>query len=373
MNKWLSKRSVKRVTVAFIAAVVTVFSCLETAETAFAAGKITNISPDRKTVCTANPKVQKWFRNYSRGSSAEYFKKGENLRPVPVRLKWRSKLGKGALFTVCISKSKSMKNAVKYRTKKQYLDLHEPESARTYYWTVTGKKAKVTYTSKVKRFRVAAYPRTIKAGGVSNIRDFGGYNTPYGRVRQGFVYQSANLDKVTKAGKRKLLKKLGIRTDLDLRRTGEGTSGNGSPLGGTVKYRHRSGVMYDEVWKNGKNRRRLVREIRIFAVKSNYPVLFHCTYGRDRTGTLAFTLGGLLGMKKRDLYRNYELSFLSVMGSHGSRTVDERLEMLDGLYRYFRTYKSKKHSLRWNIERFLLDNGMKKSEIRAIKKNLVRS
>ena len=54
-------------------------------------------------------------------------------------------------------------------------------------------------------------------------------------------------------------------------------------------------------------------------------------------------------------------------------TVDERLEMLDGLYRYFRTYKSKKHSLRWNIERFLLDNGMKKSEKRAIKKNLVRS
>ncbi|MBR3147437.1 MAG: tyrosine-protein phosphatase [Eubacterium sp.] len=373
MNKWLTKWSIKKVALVFIIAVVTVFICSGPGWRSFAAGKITRISPHRKTVCTANPKIRKWFRNYRRGTSAKYFKKGENSWPVPVRLRWRSGLGRGALFTVRVSKNRSMKGAVTYRTKKKYLDLHEPESARTYYWTVTGKNAGKAYTSKVKRFRVAAYPRTIKVGGVSNVRDFGGYSTPYGRIKQGVVYQSANLDKITKAGKKKLLKKLRVRTDLDLRKTGEGTSGKGSPLGKTVRYRHRSGVMYDEVWKNKKNRKRLVNEVRVFVSKKNYPVMFHCTYGRDRTGTLAFTVGGLLGMNKKDLYRNYELSFFSVMGSHGSKTVDERLKMLDSLYRYFRTYRSKEHSLRWNIERFLLDNGMEKREIKAVRKNLVNA
>ena len=110
----------------------------------------------------------------------------------------------------------------------------------------------------------------------------------------------------------------------------------------------------------------MVREMRVFANQANYPILFHCTYGRDRTGTLAFMINGLLGVSRKDLYRDFELTFLS--GKSGSKkSGKKRMRRFDKVYRYMSRYKDSKKSLSYNIEAFLLDNGMKKQEINSIR------
>jgi len=43
-----------------------------------------------------------------------------------------------------------------------------------------------------------------------------------------------------------------------------------------------------------------------FLDKSNYPIVFHCISGQDRTGSVAFILNGLLGVSEEDLYRDWE-------------------------------------------------------------------
>jgi len=205
----------------------------------------------------------------------------------------------------------------------------------------------------------------MKVGGVENIRDLGGYMTDSGRrTRQGLIYRSGNLNHVSKKGKKILRKSLKIRTDLDLRKKGEGGAGKKSPA--LTHYIHIHGKGYERMWQTRKGRKRIVKEIKVFANQRNYPILFHCTYGRDRTGTLAFMLNGLLGVSKKDLYRDFELTFLS--GKSGSKKSGKRrMRRIDKVYRYMSRYKNSSKPLSYNIEAFLLDNGMKKSEIDRIR------
>ena len=51
--------------------------------------------------------------------------------------------------------------------------------------------------------------------------------------------------------------------------------------------------------------------ISAFADPNNYPMNFHCAVGRDRTGTTAFLILGLLGVDEETLIREYYSSFFS--------------------------------------------------------------
>ena len=57
-----------------------------------------------------------------------------------------------------------------------------------------------------------------------------------------------------------------------------------------------------------------VKETFCFVVKclrENKPVYFHCAAGRDRTGTLAVLLEGVLGVSESDMAKDYELTYFS--------------------------------------------------------------
>ena len=43
----------------------------------------------------------------------------------------------------------------------------------------------------------------------------------------------------------------------------------------------------------------------ILANKDNYPIDFHCSIGKDRTGCLAYLVEALLGFDQETLYRDY--------------------------------------------------------------------
>ncbi len=53
-----------------------------------------------------------------------------------------------------------------------------------------------------------------------------------------------------------------------------------------------------------------IRELQwiIDELKAGKPVFYHCQNGADRTGTLGFLIGALLGMSEGDLAKDYELT-----------------------------------------------------------------
>ena len=166
-------------------------------------------------------------------------------------------------------------------------------------------------------------PRLIRVAGVPNVRDLGGWKTADGRrVKQGLLYRSANLvenanecpdgiplPRLDAAGIHFMTNALGICTELDLRAPVACAGLDGSPLGPSVRRVEISSGCYgqmEESWAKEACRRGL----ELVASAESLPLLFHCSSGQDRTGTLAFLINGLLGVAPEDLVRDWEASAL---------------------------------------------------------------
>ena len=213
----------------------------------------------------------------------------------------------------------------------------------------------------------ATAPRLIRVPGVPNVRDIGGRQAMDGRrIRQGLVYRSAGLndnpedidfltwaqcraefaagvltnrapwqakhmakiysglwpsndwhrvpianargrERLNDESRRIMLEDLGIRTDLDIRAAGETAGMSQSPLGDRVKWIHSPCSAYSGFGRPlGK---KMVKAcIDVFLDEANYPIVFHCIGGQDRTGSLAFIIEAVLGVDDEELYRDWECS-----------------------------------------------------------------
>lgn len=169
--------------------------------------------------------------------------------------------------------------------------------------------------------------------GVHNFRALGPYRVRGGRLREGMIYRSGALELMSDVDCACLGDELGIRTILDLRHPDEvahrpdghalnervlplsifpetvrqddiiadlnGLYGTGPTPG---RYLHYLDVGGD----------RLAAAFRLFARESSYPVLVHCTAGKDRTGVLLGMLMELLGADDDDIANEYGLSDASI-------------------------------------------------------------
>ena len=55
-------------------------------------------------------------------------------------------------------------------------------------------------------------------------------------------------------------------------------------------------------------------EFVVNSVKDNKPVYFHCSLGRDRTGTMSIIIMGILGVREGDIAKEYELTYFAPIG-----------------------------------------------------------
>ena len=142
----------------------------------------------------------------------------------------------------------------------------------------------------------------------TNMRDLGGWPCDGGTVRYGLLYRSGEL---VAADEDLFINQLGINTECDL--TADGVPA----FPGKMRYiGHTSYAMYSlsnaEAWR--VNLRGIFE-----AVRYGDPVVFHCSMGADRAGTLACILEGLLGVSQSDIDKDYELtSFYAIRARNGN-------------------------------------------------------
>lgn len=170
--------------------------------------------------------------------------------------------------------------------------------------------------------------KVIKAQGVLNARELGGYTGRNGRIiKTGRFIRTGDLSSITENGIN-TFKALGVDTVVDLRSSMETQNAPDvfAELEG-FKYCHvpmldyinsnvAAGIkealpksmeeLYIGLLDNSQDS--LLKVFKIFADTQNKCILFHCTAGKDRTGVAAMLLLGLAGTEESVITEDYSYS-----------------------------------------------------------------
>ncbi len=324
----------------------------------------TNVSPaNGSTVKLANNDIYNWYNGYTQNStySQSYYQHKDIYYPVPLTLNWT--VEKPAdYYRVTVSDNKDLRNGDSYVLTSPSVTLGELFVGTNYYWQVDAVYENKVLRSEIYTFSTAMSPRTVKIEGVSNTRDFGGYNTSFGyRVKQGMIYRGGHLDEITENGRNYILNTLGIKTDVDVR------NGSSSALGSAVKFLTFNGRSYtgDNGIVKPEDAAIFAQEVRAFADPSNYPLYLHCSLGRDRTGTLACVINALLGVDEKTLRMDYELSVFSVTGTLDNASISILQQSINNVIAYLNTFPG--NTLAQRTENYLLGIGITPAEIQSIR------
>ena len=165
--------------------------------------------------------------------------------------------------------------------------------------------------------------------------------------------------RVSGADRRLCTECLGIRTDLDLRVDFEVWGMDGSPLGPAVRWVRVPTLSYAGFGRpNGIER--FKRDFALFLDRQNYPVIFHCIGGADRTGSLTFVLNALLGVDEDELEKDWELTAFNTVNP-----LFRHCDRYDKLLQVFAAYEGR--TINERVLNWALANGVTDSDIRTFR------
>jgi protein-tyrosine phosphatase len=188
------------------------------------------------------------------------------------------------------------------------------------------------------------YSREIDFEAISGFRDLGGYQAVGGhRVAWSRLFRSGELRRMTGGDLIRLKKEIGLKSVIDLRHARKGLeqqqeisllnevgakyfyvplNTNSDRMQESELYGHFStmGEVYLYRIDDKEYGRRLIEALEIMAEPGNYPLVFHCLAGKDRSGVLAAMVLGGLGVGDEDIIHDYTLS---------ARYMNEMLDRLN--------------------------------------------
>ena len=237
------------------------------------------------------------------------------------------------------------------------LDIDGKEFARDTFYT-KGHLHQIFFTKKVR-----------------NGRDLGGWKTYDGKtVRYRKLFRSGKPSNsyIDAAGIEEA-RAQGIRAELVLRETDEWEKTN-HPLGTDVDV---FGPGFENGYSTMMKETEKVKKCFDFILKSlkaDKPVLFHCSIGSDRTGTMSILLLGLLGVPEPDVCKDFELSYFAPEDwsmTNGKctreRTYKSRYQNVIPYIRTFANSDCSNGGFRQQVENYFLSIGVTKAEIKEFR------
>lgn len=215
---------------------------------------------------------------------------------------------------------------------------------------------------------------------IRNCRDLGGWATADGKtVRYRMIYRGGRLDPgdLAESGKDHF-KAENIKAQLDLRYEEDVLQEGESPLKELFEdYEFCAPLFkqgYTYLLKEGEKTRQTMKFI-MDCVDNNKPVYFHCSLGRDRTGTVAMLVLGILGVPEGDISQEYELTQFAPFSwatSTGEKTKMTRLADYDGAAKYiWDGYVAEGETFADGVEKYLLQIGISQADIDKFRSNML--
>ena len=357
----------------------------------FAEDKITLVRPLDKAVVSPLRAIQQIVLRMSMEQQEELWQDSRLLDQLPTdtngsmpagiafRFKFDGDREK-VKFQVFLGDNPELTDARILANMSRNFNLQNLEPGKTYYWKVQSLSRadkSITAESAVHSFTVEDCGwRVMYVPDMWNVRDLGGKQVMNGlRIPYGRVYRSGGLNNnssdggktpgkcvLTKEGQEVVRNGMKLRCEVDLRSDVETAKMTESPAGPEVKYIHAAVGAYADYLYSEKGMAVYRDMLRNFADPENYPLIFHCIAGADRTGTTAFLLEALVGCSRDDIRLDYVLTSF-----HDIRRFNRVDELLAGLGKYGEA----EEPLQYKAERFLLACGLTKEEILAIQRNIL--
>lgn len=313
-------------------------------------------------VCLENPTVRAYLDfldmlpyrdgDYSYSCIDDYYQLSTPYRkdqPLPVTIRWERGGGAQRLL---VADNAAFTDALAFPVGalSESYEIYNLIPGRQYWWKVLSAGTGETFGEGT--FHTTGRHRFLKVDNICNVRDLGGIPVDGGarRIRYGLLFRGGEMNgyqqdydkrycRVNAAGIA-AMQQLGIRADLDLRTATEAVDITSSPLGEEVDYirfEEANAYYYDKFWQSDE----YIRAFQwvIDELRQGKPVFFHCIYGADRTGTLAFLIEALLGADENQLAIDYELTSFSFglespprrRGPKNELSVYRYRQMLEGL------------------------------------------
>ena len=305
---------------------------------------------------------------------ADYYNQAKNPQ-VPIELKWQMS-GRGArkLFVEYATKADYSDAIIEdVGITKRSFDLYNLYKDTTYYVRIKAVASNGDVLGRAEtQFKTTDLgPRVMNVGGIYNVRDIGGHESSLGKtVQQGIAYRGGALtpavgfnydSNITETGKKYMSEVMGIKGELDFRKTSESGIGYESVVPGvTLTYIPLGG--YTAPFYHGKESYRQL--FSYLSNEENYPLYYHCTGGADRTGTVTFLLQAFLGVSEEECIQDFAFTTFSVYGpraAEGYQYWEEFNDMIALLKKYDGA------NLQEKTENYLLSIGVTETEIYNIK------
>ncbi len=335
--------------------------------------KINVHSPKNKETVSIHTELQKEFLFYGgnkgKEASVDYLnlikQREERTFPNPVTVSWDGEFFDDQTLFLHLSKESDFSEYKVYETEKNKAVIFNLEIGTEYFWRVCStSRGEITDISDAFSFTVSDIPpRWIYAKGLGNIRDIGGWTGKNGKkIKQGMFFRGCEMEfhyTIEDEGRQVLAEDLGIKTDLDLRGEAVGKI-DSSKIGGNCSLALIPCAAYADFMNDKETCKKIFS---VLANAENYPVYMHCWGGADRTGTVAFLLSAILGVKLDDLFLDYEITSLSTWGERSSDS-----EQFKGFLHVLDEYGEENDTVGEKCESFILSSGITKQEIENIRK-----
>lgn len=292
------------------------------------------------------------------------FNKYDLFRPTNNVLAWSSSVT-AKTYKVVISQDKAfevIEREYEVNGNENSVIFDNPYTGTNYYWQVIATKNDDSLVySDIFNFSTANLPRTINIEGVSNTRDIGGnMGLNNKKMKQGLLYRGMGLEAITGDGTNEFKNELGIKAEIDLRGIGEGTENylslpNYYHYSSPLDYYSNSGNTMGIEWMGeGSLVSNFGNAIKVLANKDNYPIYFHCSVGRDRTGWFSLAVNLLCGVSEEVALKEFLLSLFSTSGAYSKGTI-EFYNRYNRIKNYINTFEG--DSLSEKMENYLVTNG----------------
>lgn len=208
-----------------------------------------------------------------------------------------------------------------------------------YQWMVKDSTGAVTSSGRLKPTGSVRMLKFLYSG-IRNLRDLGGWACDGGSIKYGLLIRGGFFgDSEADAENRKLAEDIGIKHEIDLRNEGTATS---SPIGKHVYYSRYPVEAYYADIVNGTDKESYdsaVKALRaIFdAVSHGDCCYWHCSLGADRAGTISWMIEALLGVARKDMDKDYELTTFYVYPAKAETRYRTRSDF-QALHTYLPTF-----------------------------------